>query len=112
MKTQKREHTPTPWELEHVWEDQNRALIRGKYLRVIVDRAEDFGNAKTDAEFIVRAVNSHEALLECAKMFLDFDRLAQEGKPVPYDYLMEKAKETIAQAEGLNEQRESAEGKV
>lgn len=66
MKTQeKAQHTPTPWHLEQT---AVYKAIRGKdgehigFLSIQEPQKE-----KGDAEFIVRAVNSHEALLQFAK---------------------------------------------
>lgn len=43
------------------------SIIKGSCLEIRVSRAEDFGDPKPDAAFIVRAVNAHGLLLETAK---------------------------------------------
>ncbi len=58
-------HTPTPWNNDGrvIFQNTTNGLTK---LRITeIQGHED--EAKADAEFIVRAVNSHEALLEVAK---------------------------------------------
>jgi len=82
-------HTPTPWYISR--EENGITTIRG-------DKANGrlFAVADTlkreDAEFIVRAVNSHEALLEAAK-----EAIACGSISARVEDLLGKA---IAQAEG------------
>ena len=61
-----------------------------------------------EAEFIVRAVNSHEALLSVLKRFMDFDGCYAGGEKMDaLDFSMnianlhKQAREAIAQAEGV-----------
>jgi hypothetical protein len=62
MKT-KTHHTPTPWRYNPS-QGLDREIIR--HFGEVVGKIEK----REDAEFIVRAVNSHEALLEAAKEFM------------------------------------------
>lgn len=60
----KSQHTPTPWHIKegwdgHVFGPKDEMITRGTDCRT--------SSSKTNAEFIVRAVNSYEALLEFAK---------------------------------------------
>lgn len=56
------EHTPTPWHL-----DENLFIMSDKEGRSIHSVIDDVAISKNDAEFIVRAVNNHEALLQSLK---------------------------------------------
>lgn len=62
-------HTPTPWRIEEEEEMPDRIhAIYGRDNATIVETDSGYYNpSRIDAEFIVRAVNSHEALLEVAK---------------------------------------------
>jgi hypothetical protein len=62
----KPQHTPTPWEL-YQDEDLGHWFIWAKgNMAANIPRRID-GIDKANADFIVRAVNSHEALLKAAK---------------------------------------------
>jgi hypothetical protein len=54
--------TPAPWRVvstgERPGRDFEEAVIRGEYLRIYVDRREDFGNPLPDARRIVAAINA------------------------------------------------------
>lgn len=56
-------HTPTPW---IYLKDVNSPLYVIENGEIIVGRVD----TKANAEFIVRAVNNHEALLKAAKLML------------------------------------------
>ena len=57
-------HTPTPWKFK-------QDNIFGDNLRIVHACFRGDMQDKTDAEFIVRVVNAHEALLKAAKDALD-----------------------------------------
>lgn len=61
MKTQETKHTPTPWKTKYLsgywWQLFNDTTAIGEVMH------------GENAEFIVRAVNSHEALLTLAKTY-------------------------------------------
>lgn len=60
----KTKHTPLPWEILPY---SNLARIHGANDEPVVD---DFNPSFEDAEFIIRAVNSHEELLDLCKCLL------------------------------------------
>lgn len=107
MKT-KTQHTPTPWIQE------GRQVKGGEYQAESIDvsLSGKSGNVKMttahrvyfrclheeDAEFIVRAVNSHEALLEAAKSFLGVS--PSDNYDLGYQENREVLAKVIAQAEG------------
>lgn len=86
------QHTPTPWKVigrEEIW---------GATEKLIADMSHSaYGDGQAieaNATFIVRAVNSHQELLELAHIIL---RLSfQRGNTE----LMRRCKEAIAKAEG------------
>src|SRR5882757_8376278 len=90
-------HTPTPWTAR----DAEIYDFNGDPLRIDNAWIEDsFNNGdgfaeegKANAEFIVRAVNSHEMLLEAAKLALVAIRYNSPREP---EYLIR----AITQAEG------------
>ena len=64
----KMEHTPTPWNLygDYIIKDnKNRNLIT-------LSNKLGYDENKVNGEFIVRAVNNHEKLLEIAKASLEY----------------------------------------
>lgn len=69
-------HTPTPWHLQANTHVPNVGIYRDVTEKgdvhgtweVIAFLDNDMERARANAEFIVRAVNSHEALLEAAKL--------------------------------------------
>lgn len=82
----KQTHTPTPWEYKD-----------GSFLGV-----GNFFGSQENAEFIVRAVNSHYALLEAAKISLDYlesDYIGSNGKDLSNGDI-KRIKQTVSQAEG------------
>lgn len=103
MKTKQETHTPTPWNVSAI---QKRTQI--------VDNAQNgiwrfVAETRTpeDAELIVRAVNSHEDLLEVAKRTKAFllNGAPVEGDPtvgmrIDEAALYQQIKEAIAKAEG------------
>jgi len=96
MKMTKTKHTPTPWEIKEGWSGH----IFGPNHEMI-SRAMDCrkSSAQENAAFIVRAVNSHEALLEVAKdlVKLEADRLKGFLKRDDYECRMATARKIIAQ---------------
>lgn len=93
MKT-KTQHTPTPWKFQgenivNGSRDGNFAIFaKGEVIATAVGKA--------DAAFIVRAVNSHEALLGLLKQVLNHTNVGE----VCGGALFVSIKEAIAQAEG------------
>lgn len=95
-------HTQTPWEVRKA--SAGHSAITGEHyfdyilepLNVMVERTT--GEESKDAAFIVRAVNSHEELLEaCRESLILFKHL---GK-LPADFLaVELLEKAIAKAEG------------
>lgn len=87
-------HTPTPWILgkDKSTDDYIRIDIYGKGGEAEGDLVP---NTFANREFIVRAVNSHKALLEAAK---DAYAVMKHARHV--DPLVERLEKAIAQAEG------------
>lgn len=70
MKTQEEtKHTPTPWKLSNGINDFPSSLFdeHGNHLTDVKGYGQFSEQNHANAAFIVRAVNSHEALLEFAK---------------------------------------------
>ena len=73
-------HTPTPWKIDRIlthnaapiitaetcWRDQPRIVAKAMY-----HSGSEDPEVHANAEFIVRACNSHDALLEALKILLD-----------------------------------------
>lgn len=66
--TVKTKHTPTPWTLNGQSIEERKTPSCA--IAYVYDESDDslYTNGKSNAEFIVRAVNSHEALLKFAKI--------------------------------------------
>lgn len=94
-------HTPTPWRQINgaifdttPWRlDQRRNTVPALFIPS--PQQQDNEINKGNAAFIVRAVNSHEALLDAVKSGL----LALESGAEP-QYIKDKMRKAIAQAEG------------
>lgn len=96
-KENKPQHTPTPWTVFGFSSVETVKKYRGDRLEICeaftsqIDSAE----AKANAAFIVRAVNSHEELLGMAKAWVE---IMDADPTTPKDILV-KAKQAIAKAE-------------
>jgi len=105
------EHTPTPWIVTHqTGSDFSFDIVSPQEPRGIIVGSTGScmdvnSRSGADAAFIVRAVNSHEALLEAAKRIIDSINEEQrnnglvgytEGFVIAFDDLQK----AIAQAEG------------
>ena len=93
-------YTPTPWKVfegkENEGKSTSKAIVdqTGIVLANIWNRGtKPAQQAKANAEFIVRAVNSHEELLEACKDALKFMDGTDVGRNL---------EEAIAKAEGSN----------
>lgn len=87
-----KQHTPTPWHLKTSFKNElPHYSLEGSLNRTI---ASDI-LGKENVEFIVRAVNSHEALLKAAKQALAELERYKEGTDERY-----ALRSAIAQAEG------------
>jgi hypothetical protein len=60
-------HTPTPWTVEEGTQPHTLAIVNDYESKTISVAMHDNAEDKANAAYIVRAVNSHEALLEIAK---------------------------------------------
>lgn len=85
--TGKSQHTPTP-ETQKEMHQHLESVLRGKNKPAF---------ANDEIPLILRAVNSHEALLEIAKAMLMF---LQMGKDLQDRVFADKIREVVAQAEG------------
>jgi len=66
-------HTPTPWEARKYTAEGDYAIARVGYMPIAAmgpEEDRDAEQVEADAEFIVRAVNSHDDLLEACKEVL------------------------------------------
>jgi hypothetical protein len=94
--TPEAKHTPTPWKL-----DQDDRFVNGPKGQAIFGALGD-GSDEThtaNAEFIVRAVNSHEALLEAAKEMLEEHSKLLKMAGASLDVLPASWLSAVAQAE-------------
>jgi len=90
-------HTPTPWKLTYYRTTDDKIIydtLVGPNGENIV--SEFYPDNNEDAEFIVRAVNSHEALLEASKKVLSGCKKSLLFSPG----FLSKLEKAIAQAEG------------
>lgn len=87
MKTKTEKHTPTPWRADNDFAHDYQCRLRiflessdGKYIGEVT--GEQTGNEiEGNAAFIVRAVNSHEALIDKAERLLEY--LDEWGLDIP-----------------------------
>lgn len=99
------EHTPTPWKKsENNWGKVNiHNFPNGGGTNLIADL---IGNAKemdSNADFIVRAVNSHDELVEACKEVLLWAKTPGNHGGNPYCMeFVKKAEKALAKAEGKN----------
>lgn len=101
------DHTPTPWTLNSGYNKIGAPVFEIKDVEGFTLLAVRGGVIPTsrDAEFIIRAVNSHEALLEAAKDLLN--KLTFEGVATTRKQRIEaerKLRSVIAQATGHAEE--------
>ena len=98
-------HTPTPWELSEKenfmgsWEildgdNSDNTIAMTSYRLGTTDEEKQ----KANAEFIVRACNSHDELVKALKEIASYSPHCCED--CPCDYLRQVAEEAIAKAEG------------
>lgn len=77
------EHTPVPWE-RTILSDGVESEIVNQNGQVIattsVDAPETIQEHEANAEFIVRACNAHQVLLDALKVALDNSRRRSEGR--------------------------------
>lgn len=95
----KTQHAPTPWHIDETAYDTSNVVDIGSAKNMHVAFA-DGGIDIKDAEFIVRAVNSHKALLESLKVLRAVCRQQYRGTNFYCEPWTQKADEAIAQAEG------------
>lgn len=94
-------HTPTPW---NIVTEKNYSSIENYEEDVQICKIPLFGEGKADAEFIVRAVNSHEALAAALRDLTSWFKYAKkhgyenarELNPV----YLEQAQAALAKAKG------------
>ena len=75
------QHTPTPWHYANgtITGDRPNSL----YNRIMTIPIPFDNVDRANLEFLIRAVNSHEALLEAAKAALAVVEHAEDGLPTP-----------------------------
>lgn len=99
------QHTPTPWNDTHTQRTDGQPskgreiLADGRLVAVLYG-----DHAESDAEFIVRAVNSHDALVTALEALQDLtaDCSSDYGSTVklPSRSTVERARKALAQARG------------
>ena len=107
MKTETGKHTPLPWRAGKTqWNDGGRTPIYPADSDVeiaSVNYTDGLGTQEKDAEFIVRACNSHYELLEAGKEALGQLKQELELNDDKYGELrpaIKKLEDTLAKAEG------------
>ena len=86
-------HTPGPWEQGSNGLKPSCIFTRGAQKLIARTTGDEYDG--TDAELIVRAVNSHEELVEFVKACLDC-KSADEL----HDFVVNNAEDVLAKAEG------------
>lgn len=96
------EHTPTPWNIEGTTRTRGGAgFIVSHGVNGYGDGPAgyvcDFIGAKSDVDFMLRAVNSHEALVGALRNFLDnpLFQIAVGGNPNAVDRMIVDAKAVL-----------------
>lgn len=109
-----KEHTPLPWSCSENLERDHRVWIYGtvgpnKPRIAVAEWGVDMGQdmvatAKANAEFIVRAVNSFDKLVEALKVILAYDAV----NTVLPQYYVDKTREALAicRDQAMSEQNE------
>ena len=103
-------HTPTPWSIGHSME-RNYIYGGGSHLACIGSRENGFfihddgslNESEANAAFIVRAVNSHDDLLEALETLLALDTDGEAGcriDPIEYGRALAMARAAVAKARG------------
>ena len=95
-------HTPTPWKVALPVGNEPFVSNEGYVVVNKVGRMTDYERAKLDADFIVRAVNSHEALILALKKMLAYSdsRCADGSRTAMEASLADEVSDLIAEAEG------------
>ena len=98
------EHTPTPWRMMKGKQPVYKRTIEG--IATIGAPYKFHANemsiseAQANAEFIVRAVNSHDELVEALKtMYGYFNDIVIHDDQKTSDFILECAREALAKAE-------------
>ena len=108
-------HTPTPWKLgfeEYIWDEASNPPQKRRATRIDADQHVSIAFVATDihpnhegeanAELIIRAVNSHAALVSALNNLLDYaDRHEDDAG---YQAAMREAESALALADGTKEQ--------
>lgn len=107
-------HTPTPWEIADYGFNDGFIILSPKVsetglrcLRPVadIDHGSNRDQKRVDSEFIVRACNNHEKLLEALKDILSDHDVRMEQYPDRNNQpnriaVMERAREVITKVEG------------
>lgn len=88
--THKQQHTATPWEVNGL-----EIQAKNKHETLIAEVYEENEFSKANAEFIVKAVNNHNALVEALK---NSDKRIRELHAL-FNYKIEKSKLTLSDNE-------------
>lgn len=97
------QHTPTPWYVEQPLQEQHTYIACKDSTALVAKLPDNYENTKENAAFIVRAVNSYEALLEIVKelrYIIQNHGDLQLGPQGRHRTLEQRVLDTIKQAEG------------
>lgn len=87
-------HSPLPWKVEYSKRNQDEVIGIYSEDECIVETDSGFYNPKkTDAEFIVKAVNMHDELVWACKKAISL------ANQMGYDILEERLEAVLAKAE-------------
>ena len=79
-------HTPTPWKFSFECVDPEWAIVTTESGAIIANVNADH-RQEANAQFIVRAVNSHDALVLAIKAFIKYDAdEAEDGVAMMLNY--------------------------
>ncbi len=91
-------HTPTPWEVvAHTSIFSELRTTRPMQMIASVPD-DDIAQAKANTAFIVRACNSHDALVAAGKSLIDW--MDNQPQDTPIDYVIAAMRAALAAAEG------------
>jgi len=100
------QHTPTPWQVSHGATGGNIYPVNSHSHRTRIDydfpsaiTTEDYKQCQNNAEFIVKAVNCFDDLVEACKVALDY-MLDEKSSDVTGAQALLIIKQALARAEG------------
>ena len=98
MKNEKHTHTKIPWQIQVTGGDREHISGAEYGMWIMVD-GHDYEKRKTDAAFIVRAVNNHDNLVNLIQRLLDNAEIDALNEP-ELEPLCEQARAALKAAKG------------